>query len=44
MDGTFKLSIVHAFGECVGGQTHMDAEVDMIGLIKDAFVIAYQIA
>lgn len=30
--------------ENVGGQTHMDVEVDMVGLIKDVFVIANQIA
>jgi hypothetical protein len=30
--------------ENMGGQTHMDAEVDTVRLVKDAFVIAYQIA
>jgi hypothetical protein len=30
--------------ENVGEQTHMDAEVDMVGLVKYAFVIADQIA
>ncbi len=30
--------------ENVGGQIHMDVEVDMVGLVKDAFVIADQFA
>jgi hypothetical protein len=30
--------------ENVGGQTHMDIKVDMVGLVNDAFVIVDQIA
>ncbi len=30
--------------ENVGGQKHMDVKVDMVGLVKDAFIIADQIA
>jgi hypothetical protein len=30
--------------ENVGGQTHVDINVDMVGLVNDAFVIADQIA
>ncbi len=30
--------------ENTGGQMHMDVEVDMVGLVNNAFVIADQIA
>ncbi len=43
MDVTFNRLVFMPL-ENVGGQTQMDVEVDMVGLVKDAFVIANQIA
>jgi hypothetical protein len=43
MDGTFNHPMFMPL-ENVGGQKHMDVKVDMVGLVKDAFIIADQIA
>jgi hypothetical protein len=40
MDGSIQSTTTHA--HIIISQPHMDLEVDMVGLVKDAFVVAKQ--